>query len=137
MTFGGETTMSKEARNQDVPLSPAVLAKYEDLVALLAADKYGAEGPTLEATFAEIEEYGHRVGRMVARGIDARLTAQQGQQLESRQACPSCQSWCEPAPEPKARLLQTVDGDLPLVEQRFHCPVCDRDFFPSASRAAD
>ncbi len=129
--------MSKDARKENVPLSPAVLAKYQELVALLAAEEYGAEGPTLATTFAEIEKYGHRVGRMVARDVDARLTAQQGQQLESRQACPSCQSRCEPAPEPKERLLQTVDGDLPLREPRFHCPVCHRDFFPSASRVAD
>ena len=124
--------MSKEALNQDLSLSVAARKKYEELVALLAAEKYGPEGPSLETTFAEIEEYGHRVGRMVARGVDAQLTAQQSGRLETEQVCPACAARCGETSQRKQRPFQTVDGDVPLAEPTFHCPVCNRDFFPSA-----
>ena len=124
--------MSKEALNEDLSLSAEASKKYDELVALLAAEKYGPEGPSLETTFAEIEQYGHHVGRMVARGVDAHLTARQSGRLETEQVCPTCQTRCEETSKRKQRPLQTVDGDVPLSEPTFHCPVCNRDFFPSA-----
>ena len=39
--------------------------------------------------------------------------------------------------EKKTRPLQTQDGTIPLAEPAFHCPTCDRTFFPSADRVAD
>ena len=90
-----ETTKSKEALNEDVSLSAEASKKYDELVALLAAEQYGEDGPSLEITFAEIEEYGHRVGRMVARGVDAHLASQQSGRLETEQVCPTCQACWE------------------------------------------
>lgn len=124
--------MSKDALNDDVPLSAAAREKYDELVALLSAEKYGPGGPPRETTFAEIEQFGHRVGRMLARGVDARLTQQHSQQFGQEQSCPACQSHCLDGRERKRRSLQTVDGEVPLAEPVFHCPVCHRDFFPSA-----
>jgi len=124
--------MSKDALNDDLPLSAAAREKYQELVALLACEKYGPAGPPLATTFAEIEQFGHRVGRMVARDVDAQLTEQHSQQFDAEQACPACRSPCAGSEERKRRSLQTVDGDVPLREPTFHCPVCDRDFFPSA-----
>ena len=129
-----ETTKSKEALNEDVSLSAEASKKYDELVALLAAEQYGEDGPSLEITFAEIEEYGHRVGRMVARGVDAHLASQQSGRLETEQVCPTCQACWEETSKRKLRPLRTVDGDVPLAEPRFHCPVCNRDFFPSDPR---
>ena len=123
--------MSKDALNEDLPLSQDVRVKYDELVALLAAEKFGPAGPPRETTFAEIEKFGHRVGRMVARGVDARLTEQHGQQFSHEQICPTCQALCEAPSRRKERPLQTLDGDVPLAEPAFHCPTCQRDFFPS------
>ena len=124
--------MSKDALNDDVPLSAEAREKYDELVALLACERYGPGGPPRATTFSEIEQFGHRVGRMLARGVDARLTEQHGQQFGQEQSCPACRSHCPDSEERKRRPLQTVDGDVRLCEPTFHCPVCHRDFFPSA-----
>ena len=57
--------MSKDARNP-VELTEEAKEKFEECVAAFAACGFGAEGPAKDTTFAEIEEFGHEVGRMVA-----------------------------------------------------------------------
>lgn len=58
------STLSLEARQ-----------KFDELVAILAAEEYGPDGPPEDATFAEIELIGHRAGRMSGRAVHERLTA--------------------------------------------------------------
>jgi hypothetical protein len=77
------------------------------------------------------------VGRMVARALDEKLTNQHAAHFEGSAACPCCGASCAIEVNPKTRDVQTTDGDVPLREPICHCPVCNRDFFPSAYRVED
>ena len=52
--------------------------------------------------------------------------------FEEDRQYPVCQARVEEQMRRKKRRVQTADGDVPLTEPVFHCPVCDRDFSPSA-----
>ena len=123
--------MSKDAQTT-VVLNEQAQEKFEECVAALAACGFGNDGPPVNTTFAEIERFGHEVGRMVARSVDERLTTQHAEHFQQESACPVCQTTCAPKEDPARRPLQTIDGDVPLAEPVCHCPVCHRDFFPSA-----
>lgn len=128
--------MSKDALRR-VVLTDEAKKKFDDCVAAMAACGFGAEGPPLETTFAEIEEYGHEVGKMLARALDQELTNQHAAHFEGTANCPSCESTCSIEENPKTRDVQTTDGDVALREPICHCPVCNRDFFPSTYRIED
>lgn len=128
--------MSKDAQKK-VELTADAQKKFEECVAAMAACGFGPDGPPLETTFAEIEEFGHEVGKMVARAVDEQLTKQHAHHFDGTAACPSCETECPIAESPKSRPFQTTDGDVPLHEPICHCPVCHRDFFPSAYRTED
>lgn len=128
--------MSKDAQDT-VVLDDAAQKKIEECVAALTAMKYGPEGPPKDTTFAEIEQFGHSVGRLLARAVDERLTDQHAGSFQDQAPCPSCQTICDPKKEAAERQLQTVDGKVPISEPVCHCSVCNRDFFPSASGTED
>lgn len=128
--------MSKEARNP-VVLNDEARKKFDECVAALTALRYGAEGPPKDTTFAEIEEFGHEVGRMLGRAVDQQLTSRHAEQFQEAAACPTCQTLCELKPTPAERELQTSDGLVPIAEPVCRCSVCNRDFFPSASGVED
>ena len=118
-------------------LSAEARQKFDELVALLAEERYGPNGPPIDTTFAEIEELGHQVGRMLGRSLDEHLTAQHAEHFQQA-SCPTCGARGESdVASRKARPLETLDGKIPLAEPAFHCPRCDRDFFPSAERLGD
>jgi hypothetical protein len=129
--------MSKDARNEDLELSPAAKEQLDRLVALLAKEGFGEEGPPRETTFAEIERFGHRAGRMVARAVDARLAEQHAEHFMAEEPCPTCS---EKSPRKDSRHdleLQTEDGEVTLREPAFRCSPCERDFFPGADPVGD
>ena len=128
--------MSKEAQ-RPVVLDDQTQETFDQCVAALTAMRYGTEGPPEDTTFAEIEQFGHEVGRMVGRAVDQQLTSQHAEQFHEAAFCPTCQTLCEPKPSPAERELQTSDGRVPIAEPVCHCSVCNRDFFPSASRIED
>ena len=119
-------------------LSPQAQQKFDELVALLAEERYGPGGPPINTRFAEIEQFGHQAGRMVGRSLDEHLTHQHAEHFQEA-SCPTCGAWGESdaAENKKTRPLQTQDGTIPLAEPVCHCPTCDRDFFPSAERTCD
>ena len=129
--------MSKDARHEDLDLTPEEKEKFDALVALLSQCGFGAAGPARETTFAEIEQFGHRVGRMVAREVDARLAAQHAAHFAGPEPCPTCGESHAPRERPHELPLQTQDGEVTLPEPAFFCPPCERDFFPAASGVAD
>ena len=133
--------MGQDSRNEmeKSMLSPQAQQKFDELVALLAEQRYGPSGPSRDTTFAEMEQFGHQAGRMVGRAIDEHLTEQQAEEHFQEASCPTCGASGESdaAENKKTRPLQTVDGKIPLAEPAFHCPKCDRDFFPSANRTCD
>lgn len=129
--------MSKAARNEDLDLTPEEQAKFSELVALLSKRGFGDDGPPLETTFAEIERFGHRAGRMVARAIDAQLTEQHASHFSDEASCPTCGKKHPVKERPHDLPLQTGDGEVTLREPAFRCPPCERDFFPSTGSVAN
>ena len=128
--------MSKDAR-QAIVLTDYAREKIGECVAALAASGFGPDGPAKDTTFMEIEDFGHEVGRMIAQGVDERLATQHAAHFQEEALCPTCGIRCAPREQPVTRSIQTTDGDVPLHEIVCHCPVCDRDFFPSADRIED
>ena len=132
--------MGMDSRNEmeKSMLSPQAQQKFDELVALLAEERYGPSGPSRDTTFAEMEQFGHQAGRMVGRGIDEHLAARQADEHFQEGSCPTCGASGESnVAQKKTRPLQTVDGTIPLAEPAFHCPTSSRDFFPSAERTCD
>jgi len=128
--------MGKDAQKQ-VVLTDEAKKKFDDCVAAMAACGFGIEGPPRDTTFAEIEEFGHEVGRMVARAVDEELTRQHATHFQKTAACPTCETLCSPKETPARRDLQTTDGDVPIHEPVCHCSLCQRDFFPSTPDIED
>ena len=128
--------MSKDAQKL-VKLTDEARKKFDECVMAMAACGFGPDGPPKDTTFAEIEEFGHQVGRMLARALDEKLTNQHAIHFQGTVACPCCSTECPVAENADPRPLQTTDGEVPLREPRCHCPVCDRDFFPSAYGTED
>ena len=137
--FRKESTMGKDSHNEmeKSMLSPETRQKFDELMALLAAERYGPNGPPMDTTFAEMEQFGHQTGRMVGRAIDEHLAEQQGDEHFQEASCPTCGASGKSNAARKTRPLQTLDGKIPIAEPAFHCPTCDRDFFPSAERPCD
>ena len=126
--------MGMDSRNEmeKSMLSPQAQQKFDELVALLAEERYGADGPPIDTTFAEIEQFGHQAGQMLGRSLDEHLADRHADHFQEG-ACPTCGASGESdVAQKKTRPLQTVDGTIPLAEPAFHCPTCGRDFFPSA-----
>jgi len=111
-------------------LSPQAERKLDELVALLAAEKFGPDGPLRNTTFAEIEDYGHQVGRVLARTVDEHLARQHAEHFEESCACPTCSVLVEPNEARRGRAMQTRDGTVWIEEPAFTCPTCHRVFFP-------
>ena len=51
--------MGQESQIDALNLSPLAQRKIQELVALLADEGFGAEGPARDTTFATIEAFGH------------------------------------------------------------------------------
>lgn len=119
-------------------LSAEARLKFDELVALLAREKYDSGRPPIDTTFAEIEDFGHQAGRMLGRSLDEHLTLEHAEHFQEA-TCPTCAAFGESdaADNKKIRPLQTQDGEIPLAEPAFHCSTCGRDFFPSADRTCD
>ena len=129
--------MSKDARNEDLDLTPAAKAQFDQLVALLAQQGFGDDGPPRETTFVEIERFGHQAGRMVALAIDARLAEQHAVHFAGEEPCPTCGEKYPPKDRPHDLALQTEDGEVTLREPAFRCPPCERDFIPESHPVGD
>ena len=128
--------MSTEAQ-ETVVLDAESQQKLTDCVAAVTAMRYGPDGPPRNTTFAEIEQFGHEVGRLMGRAVDQQLASRHAEQFQKAVACPTCRTVCEPKPALAEREIQTSDGRVPLAEPVCHCSVCHRDFFPSAYRTED
>jgi hypothetical protein len=85
-----------------------------------------------DVRFSVLEAAAHQFGRALARETTERLAGARAERAEVAYDCPACGRRC-PVTH-KERGLETVDGRARLREPVCHCPACDRDFFPSASR---
>lgn len=129
--------MSKDARDEDLDLTSAAKEQFDALVALLARQGFGDGVPPRETTFAEIERFGHRAGRMVARAVDARLAEGHATHFSEEEPCPGCREKQAAEERPHDLPLQTQDGEVTLREPAFRCPPCERDFFPGTDSVGD
>jgi len=127
--------MSKDARKQ-VQLTAEAKREFDACIAAMAACGFGEDGPPRNTTFAQIEDFGLQVGRMLAQGIEQRLTEQHAAHFQEEE-CPTCGTSCPVQQTPAEREIQTCGGPVPLREPVCHCSVCRRDFFPSADGAGD
>lgn len=127
--------MCKDAQ-QSIALTDETQKKFDEFVAAMMTDRFGPEGPAEDTTFAEMEEFGHEVGRMVARALEANLAVAHQRHFGDECPCPICET-LSPLKKTAERPFQTTDGKVPLCELVYHCPVCNRDFFPSAYHFAD
>lgn len=121
---------SKAVQKRRDRYSPEVLAKMQELGRLLGHEVYGEDGPPLQTTFAEIEDIGHELGKMVATEFDQIMQRQHAEKYDQEHPCPQCEKPC--GPNVKHRDLTTRDGTADLSEPELHCVSCERSFFPSA-----
>lgn len=126
--------MGKDAQDS-VVLNDQAQKKLGECVAALTAMRW-PDGPPRDTTFAEIEAFGHEVGRMLGRAVDQELASQHAEQFQHLCSCPTCKAECTQK-DALRREIQTSDGRVSLKEPIFHCSVCNRDFFPSACRIED
>jgi hypothetical protein len=88
-------------------------------------------GPGLDITLAEMEEYAVAASRALVKGAVEAMTATQGEQFGEEAPCPTCGRVCPL--KRKSRSVAVRGGEATLKEPMGHCPACRRDFFPSAS----
>jgi hypothetical protein len=88
-------------------------------------------GPGLDVTLAEMEEYAVAASRALVKGAVESMTLTQGEQFGEEAPCPTCGRMC--LLKRKPRSVAVRGGEAILDEPVGHCPTCRRDFFPSAS----
>ena len=116
-------------------MAKAKLTEQEWETFLGLADRLGIPVRELlreDVKFHAMESAGHALGRVVAQGATERLALARAERLTKPQLCPTCGRRCPVIH--RERNLETGDGPIDLREAVCHCPACDRDFFPSASR---
>ena len=118
------------------------MATKEELAAKLAGpmahvfsqEIYGDEGPDLDCDIDQIEDVAVLAARAAFDATIARALELQNQKLPEQLPCPQCQAGCSVGFE--SRTIQGRLGPATIREPVCHCPVCDRDFFPSAGSVA-
>ena len=68
---------------------------------------------------------------------DLVLAEQHAVHFAGEEPCHACGEKHLPKESPHDLRLQTEDGEVRLREPAFHCPPCERDFFPSTHPVAD
>lgn len=104
---------------------------FEELVATLVEE--GMETGEFEIDsmrFAQMELFGHGLGRELSRRVQEELAARQGARMPTAFACPTCGREC--AAEARGRPVVSLDGEVEIDEVRCRCKTCRRSFFPSA-----
>jgi hypothetical protein len=125
---------SKAVQARRARFSPEVLKQIQLLGRMISAEKYGDAGPPIDLTWAEIEDAGHELGKLVATEYDQTMQRQQAEKFDTPHDCPQCGKRASPCV--KHRDLTTRDGTADLSEPELHCVACERSFFPSANRTA-
>jgi hypothetical protein len=122
---------SKDARERKLKEIQEIAAGWGKNIAREAFP----EGPGLDVTLADMEEFAIAASRALVQGAVESMTATQGDRFGTEAPCPTCG---------KVRPLETVPrpvvvrgGEATLSEPVGHCPTCRRDFFPSAAGAED
>jgi hypothetical protein len=118
---------SKEARERKLKEIQEVAEGWGKMIAREAFPN----GPGLDVTLADMEEYAVAASRALVKGAVESMTAMQGEQLGEDVPCPTCGRICPL--KRKSRPVAVRGGNANLDEPVAHCPTCRRDFFPSTS----
>lgn len=118
---------SKEARERKLKEIQEVAEGWGKMIAREAFP----DGPGLDVTLADMEEYAVAASRALVKGAVESMTATQGEQLGEEALCPTCGKICPL--KRKSGPMVVRAGETVLEEPVGHCPACRRDFFPSAS----
>jgi len=118
---------SKEARERKLKEIQEISEGWGKMI----AREVFPDGPGLDVTLADMEEYAVVASRALVKGAVESMTAAQGEQLGEEAPCPTCRQMCPL--KRKSRPVAVRGGDARLEEPVGHCPACRRDFFPSAS----
>ena len=118
---------SKEARERKLKEIQEIAEGWGKMIAREAFP----DGPGLDVTLADMEEYAVTASRALIKGAVESMAATQGEQLGEEARCPICGRVCPL--KRKSRPVTVRGGEATLDEPVGHCPACRRDFFPSAS----
>ena len=80
--------------------------------------------------FSQIEAAAHRVAALWSCRLQEWAAREMTAQTPNKAACPICEEAC--SLELEARVIQSTDGPVPILEWKGTCTRCRRDFFPSA-----
>jgi hypothetical protein len=80
--------------------------------------------------YSVIENAAHEVGQELSRRVQERMLHEVVAEQPSVAKCPGCGTRCSLTT--KCRTVLSGDGRISVQDQVGHCPVCRRDFFPSA-----
>ena len=122
---------SREARERKLKEIQEIAAGWGEIIAREAFP----DGPGLDVTLADMEEFAIAASRALVKGAVETMTGAQGAQFGEEAPCPICGRLCPLGRE--SRPVVVRGGDAPLGEPVGHCPTCRRDFFPSAAGAED
>jgi hypothetical protein len=86
------------------------------------------DGPGLDVTLADMEEFAIAASRALVKGAVETMTGAQGEQFGKEAPCPSCGKTCPL--QTVSRAVVVHGGDTTLAEPVGDCPTCRRDFFP-------
>ncbi len=101
---------------------------------IFAHESFGADGPTLDIDFTQIENMAGVAVLGLVQGMIGEAVWQQGLRLGDSQPCPDCRGNCPV--QWAGRPFKTRFGEIQIPEPWCHCPDCRRDFFPSAGAIA-
>jgi len=122
---------SREARERKLKEIQEIAEGWGKIIAREAFP----DGPGLDVTLADVEEFAMAASRALVKGAVETMTGAQGEQLGEEASCPACGKMCPL--ETVSRPVVVRGGDATLDEPVGHCPTCRRDFFPSAAGAED
>ena len=80
--------------------------------------------------FSRIEEGARRLAGLWSCRIQEWAAREMTAETPDTAACPTCGKVC--SLELEARVIQSTDGPVPILEWKGTCTRCRRDFFPSA-----
>jgi hypothetical protein len=104
---------------------------FEQLVDALIDEGMTAEEFDIDAMpFAQMERFGHGLGRQLAQRIQEALASRQGERMAEVFECPQCGRSCRA--QRGGRRMKTLDGDVEFPEPKCFCKTCRKVFFPSA-----
>jgi hypothetical protein len=104
---------------------------FEQLVDALIDEGMTAEEFDIDAMpFAQMELFGHALGRQLAQRVQQALAQRQGERMAEEFDCPQCGRSCRA--QTGGRRMKTLDGDVEFAEPKCFCKSCRKAFFPSA-----